>query len=178
MRDYASLRNNPTRVLKNIVASKPWLLAIINAIYSNPGLTLEKLREVTGLVMGVLRRGVWWLTKYGVVEIKNNKVFVRAEYIKAVEELKYNYYCNMKNTHIVLLDKVYVVLIIRDGHLKYWSLPVEYYEKLTNYERTLGRILSESEVAHALGVSAGTAKKLIELKKLLEACKTSISPAE
>lgn len=159
------------KVFKNIIVTKPWLFIIAYSLYSNPGLTLEELKELTGLTINVLKRGVWWLKKYNIVEEKSNKYFFRTEYAKAMEDLRYGH-CSLKSTHILLLDRVYIVLTIRDGRIHYWSLPAEYYEKLLYYEKLSGGSYSAEEIAYMLDVNIGTAKRVKKLRELLKLCRT------
>lgn len=166
-----------SKVLKNMFATKPWLFITASNLYSSPGLTVEELRGITGLVMDVLKRSIWWLKKYGVVEEKNEKYFLKTEYVKPMEELRYNY-CNLGRIHVLLLDKVYIVLTIREGRVYYWSLPAEYYEKLLYYERFTGCSYNAEEIAHILCVDRGTAKRVEKLKELLRLCKTNTSLAK
>lgn len=165
-----------SKILKNVFATKPWLFITASNLYSNPGLTMEELKEVTGLVMDVLKRSVWWLKKYGVVEEKDGKYFLGSEYVKPMEELRYNY-CNLGKIHVLLLDKVYIMLAIREGRIRYWSLPAEYYEKLLYYERLTGYPYNIEEISYILRVDKSTAKRVEKLRELLKLCKTSISPA-
>lgn len=165
------------KVLKNVFATKPWLFITASNLYSNPGLTVEELKEVTGFVMDVLKRSIWWLKKYGIVEEKSGKYFLKAEYVKPMEELRYNH-CNLGKVHVVLLDKVYIVLAVREGRVHYWSLPAEYYEKLLYYERLTGYSYNTEEIAYILCVNKSTAKRVEKLRELLKLCKTSISPAK
>lgn len=167
----------PIVYLKNILADKPWLFIIAYYVYTTPGLTIEELREIVELNTSVLKRGVWWLRKYGVVEEKNNKYYIRQEYRDPLGRLLLNH-CGLRTIHILLLDQVYIVYYIRDGKIQYYSLPREYIDKLVYYERITGSGYTESDLVHLLGVSHGTARKILRLRELLGKCRERTQPRE
>ncbi|MEM0004584.1 MAG: hypothetical protein QXE10_00035 [Desulfurococcaceae archaeon] len=160
---------SPSRLFKNMIALKPWLFITAYYVYSNPGSTVEDLRELTRLNMDTLKRGIWWLNKFGVIENRNDKYFVKQEYSKVIENMLFNY-CNLGEKHVLQLDKVYIVFNIRNGRVNYWSLPLDYYEKLSYYEKITNGVFTDREVAYVLGVNIRTARKIVELKELLEKC--------
>ncbi|MEM0001065.1 MAG: hypothetical protein QXY82_07090 [Desulfurococcaceae archaeon] len=165
-----------SRVLKSVFAARPWLFITASSLYSNPGLAMEDLKELTGLVMDALKRSIWWLKKYSVIEEKGGRYFLKTEYMKAMEELHRDH-CNLGGVHVLLLDRVYVVLTVRKGRVHYWSLPAEYYEKLLYYEVLTDHPYSVEEIASILRVDESTAKKVERLRELLKHCKTTLSSA-
>lgn len=163
----------PRSVLfKNLIADKPWLYIIARFIKSYPGLTIEELKEASKLKIDVVKRGVWWLKKYGIIEEKNGKLFITREYSDIMESMIYNT-CSIGDYTVLLLDKVYLVYLVRKGKIEYWSLPVDYYEKIKYYENITGGTYTPSEIASILGVDPGTARRVHLLIELLRQCKPS-----
>jgi len=162
---------NRAQVLKNVIANKPWLYVILQAIYSYRGLSIEELREIVGLAKNVVERGLWWLNKYGLIEGRNGKFSLKPDYIKAFEEFLFKQ-CNLKNMHIIVLDEVYIVIYIKDRKVHYWSLPRKLYEEILQYEKLSGGEYSVSEISHILNIDIGTAKKILKLRALLKKCRT------
>ncbi|MEM4489825.1 MAG: hypothetical protein QW816_01290 [Desulfurococcaceae archaeon] len=163
---------SPSTVFKNMIAAKPWLFIIAYYIYSHQGSTVEELRESTGLNTNTLKRGIWWLNKYNVIECRNEKYFIKPEYVKVVENLLYDH-CNLKRIHLLKLDKVFIVLTVRNGRIDYWSLPVDYVEKLSFYEEITSSEFLDREIANILGVDIKTARKITRLRELQKACRSN-----
>ena len=158
-------------VFRRVIAERPWLFIVARYIYSYPGLTLEELKEISGLKAEVVKRGVWWLKKYGVVEERNGKLFIPRSFAKIIESLIFNT-CSTVDMHILLVDMVYIVFRIRGGKIEYWSLPAEYYEKISHY-RDIAEFCSPERVTSVLDVNLSTAKKICLLLSLLRKCRSA-----
>jgi hypothetical protein len=152
-------------VFKWVIAEKPWLYVIAYYIYSYPGLTLEELREASKLRASVVKRGVWWLRKYSVVEERSGRLFIARGYAKILESLVTST-CRAGGAYVVLVDRVYIVFRSLGGKIEYWSLPADLYNKLYQ-QRSLTEQCSPERVASTLRVSAGTARRLCLLLELL-----------
>jgi hypothetical protein len=156
-------------VFKWIIAKRPWLYIIAQNIYSYPGLTLEELREVSRLKASVIKRGVWWLKKYGVAEDRGGKLFIAKNYVKTLESLVLST-CSTGDVYLVLIDQVYIVLRIIGGKIEHWSLPANLYDKIYR-QRDLVEQCNPERVSSSLGVNLGTAKRLCTLVGLLRECR-------
>jgi hypothetical protein len=156
-------------LFKNTIREKPWLFIIAYYVYSYPGLSIEELKNTSGLKIDVVKRGVWWLRKVGVVEERNNKYYISTTYSKVLESTILNT-CRLGDTLILLLDEVYIVYRVTSGRIQYWSIPLKYYEEIAYYERATSGSYTPSNIAQILGVDLGTAKKVHRLFDLIKKC--------
>lgn len=164
---------SPSELLKRVVVELPWLLVVIIALNSYSGLTAEELSEALKLSVKVVKRAVWWLKKFKIVDEKSGKLFISKDFTKAVEELLYSY-CNLGSTHVVQVDNVFIIIHVRNSrNIYYWYTRKGLYEKLLEMEKFAGTILNESEVASLLSIPVSEAAKLIKLRRLLEKCRSS-----
>jgi len=141
-------------------------------LYSYPGLTVEDLRGVIGLKTSVIKRGLWWLKKHGVVEEKNGKLFISRGYVNVLRPVILRT-CSTGSAHVLLLDKVIVVFQVRSGKIDYWSMPLKYYEEITRLKDVAENCIPE-KVANILKVNVGSAKKLCLLLGLMRECRSSV----
>ena len=160
----------PSVVLKNIIARSPWLYPLMRAIFSTPGLTIEELKDAMGLKMDVIKRGVWWLKKYGLIEEKEGKLYIAQRFSKPIEELSLNT-CSLGDAMILLLDEVYIVYAIRERRIEYWSIPAKYCREILRYENMVGSSYTVRDIAHILNVDESTAKRVQLLLNLIRRCR-------
>jgi predicted transcriptional regulator len=160
----------PGVVLKNIIARSPWLYPLMRAIFSTPGLTIEELKDTMGLKIDVIKRGVWWLKKYGLVEEKGGRLYIAQRFSKPIEELLLNT-CSLGDTLILLLDEVYIVYIIRERRVEYWSIPAKYCREILRYENMVGSLYTIKDIAHILDVDESTAKLAQLLLNFIRKCR-------
>jgi len=159
-------------VFRRVIAERPWLFIVARYVHSYPGLTHEELKEVSGLKAEVVKRGVWWLKKYGVVEERNGKLFISRSYVNVLRSLITRTYVT-SGAHILLLDKVIIVFQVKSGKIEYWSMPFEYYEKITEF-REITESCDPRRVVEVLKINIRTARKLCLLLRLLRECKSSL----
>ena len=166
----------PSNLVKRVVLAKPWLLVVMQALLSYPGLSVEELHSAVGLSMEVVKRAVWWLKKFGIVEEKtfeekSTKLFVKKDFSKPLQELLYHY-CKAGNKHLVLVDDIYIVVEVKGPKkLLYWSIPRKLYEELVYYERLAGAKLKPGDIAQIMDVQPGVAQRLFKLRGIVEECK-------
>lgn len=158
--------------------AKPWLFVVLQPLFSYKGLTLEELREVTGLSMEVLKRGLWWLKKLGILEERNGKFYVKSEFYKHLEELLLSY-CRVNGIHLLLIDNTYIVIRVKNPRSIYhWAIQKSLFNSLVEVEKFAGTRLSVGEISNTLGVSLGVATRLSKLRTLVEKCREHVSSAE
>jgi hypothetical protein len=77
-------------LLVALLTRRPWLIPFIYHVYSLQGATLDELRELLGLKTSVIKRGLWWLIKHGIIERSGDKYVVSRDYSSIVGELIMN----------------------------------------------------------------------------------------
>jgi len=122
------------------------------------------------LKMDVVKRGVWWLKKYGLIEEKEGKLYIAQRFSKPIEELSLNT-CSLGDAMILLLDEVYIVYAIRERRIEYWSIPAKYCREILRYENMVGSSYTVRDIAHILDVDESTAKRVQLLLNLIRRCR-------
>ncbi|MEM0326859.1 MAG: hypothetical protein QW733_07515 [Desulfurococcaceae archaeon] len=168
---------SPGTLLKRTLISKPWLFVVLSALFSYKGLTTEELREITGLSNEVVKRALWWLRKLGIIEERNNKLYVKQEFYRPLEKLLYNY-CRVDRTIVLDVEDVYLVIQVKSTReVVTWSIQKSMYEKLLEAEKFTGSPLDAESIARVLGVPVNTASRLAKLRNLLEECREGFRSA-
>ncbi|MEM4441184.1 MAG: hypothetical protein QXS14_06960 [Desulfurococcaceae archaeon] len=168
---------SPGTLLKRALIGKPWLFVVLSALFSYKGLTTDELREVTGLSNEVVKRALWWLRKLGIVEERNNKLYVKQEFYRPLEKLLYNY-CRVDRTIVLDVEDVYLVIQVKSTReVVTWSIQKSMYEKLVEAEKFAGSPLDAANIARVLGVPVNTASRLAKLRNLLEECREGFRSA-
>lgn len=158
-------------LLKRVLLAKPWLLVVLVPIYGYKGIVVEDLRSLTGLSAEVIKRALWWLKKFGIVEEKEGRYYVRAEYYRVLDELMLSY-CKTGDFHLVFLEGFYIVVHVKGPReISHWSVKEEQYLKLLEAEKFAGTRLGTQDLAGALQIPFSTASKLLKLRELITTCR-------
>jgi len=155
--------------LHSVILSRPWLYPFIYLLYSLQGATLDDVRNAIGLRTQLVKRALWWLTKSGLIEEQNGRLYIRKEFTKGIEELRLST-CIMGGRYIVKLGEAYLVIELREGSIDYWAVPSKLYEALVELEKNAGAEFTSKEVSQALSISIGTASRLLRLRRMLREC--------
>lgn len=156
-------------VIVALITRRPWLIPFIYYIYTYSGLTLQELKELTGLRTQIIKRAIWWLTKNNIVEKRGEKYVIKEEYSKHVSELLFNY-CSTGKTHVLRIGKTFFVVIIRKTRISTYTVPQDLYSKLTEYESNVQTEFQPKDLAEALNIPIRLAHRVIALRKTLQEC--------
>ncbi|RLG80604.1 MAG: hypothetical protein DRO13_03360 [Thermoprotei archaeon] len=115
----------------NILTSRPWLLPFIYHIYSLQGVKLIELKTLLGLKTAVVKRGLWWLIKSGIVEKKGEKYVISQQHTKHLAKLMLAA-CTTGRRYVVKIGKVYLVAVVRKSRITAYSVPEDALNKLLN----------------------------------------------
>jgi hypothetical protein len=157
-------------VLTLIAVRRTWLIPILYYIHSYGGLSLDELREITGLKSKVLRRALWWLLKkYSIVEESGTKFIVKREYADVLDTLFMNY-CIIDKRHIFRLGGTYFVVSIKRSRVTSYTVPAELIEKLHELQTNIESEFQPLDLSQALGIPLNLAKRVVQTYKLLREC--------
>ncbi len=160
----------PRSILAYIATRRTWLIPLIYYIYSYSGLTLEELREITGLRSKILRRALWWLKKYNIVEVTGEKFILKPEYSKLFTELILDY-CITGRKHLFRLGKTLFIVAIRKNRVSVSTVPIDLVNELRNLEENIQGEYKPVDLAHALNIPLNLARRVVQAKKLLDECR-------
>ncbi len=156
-------------LLAFIATRRTWLMPLIYYIYTYSGLTFEELKELTNLRSRVLRRALWWLKKYGVVEESGQKYIISTEYADAVRELTLRY-CIVDKKHMFQLGKTYFVVSIKRSRITSYTVPVDLVQKLHELEENIDSEFKPLHLAQALNIPLNLARRVVNTYRLLREC--------
>lgn len=158
-------------LLKRVLLAKPWLLIVLVPLYGYRGMSVEDLHTLTGLSTEVIKRALWWLKKFGVVEERGEKFYVRTEYYRVLDELMISY-CRAGDSHLVVIEGNYIVVQVKSSkEISYWSISEALYLKLLESEKFAGSSLSTQDIAKTLQIPLSTSVKLVKLRELVAKCR-------
>jgi len=150
-----------------LMTEKPWLLPILYQIYSLQGASIEELKELLGLRTYIVKRGVWWLTRNGIVEKSGEKYVVVKDYLKAVGEILMSA-CTTGREYVVKIGSTYFVSIVRRTRITAYSVPERILREFLDKE--LGS-KSVKELAGETGYSERLVARILKLRAILSECK-------
>ena len=161
---------SPRGILLALITKKPWLLPFIYYIHSYSGLQLNELRELMNLKTLIIRRALWWLTKYGIVEKSGEKYVITEKYRKILDELLLNY-CTTGKVHVLKIGKTYFVAIVKRTRISTYTVPSDILDKLIEMETNVQMEFTAKDLSDALGIPFNLAQKTLKLKQVLSECR-------
>jgi len=150
-----------------LLVEKPWLLPFLYHIYSLQGATLNELKEILGLKTYIIKRGVWWLVKSGIVEKSGDKYVVSKAYVKPVEEIMM-YVCTSGREYVVKMGSTYFVTIVHRTRITAYTVPEYLFREFLN--RKLEN-RSVKDIASETGYSVKLVARVLKLYSILDICK-------
>ncbi len=153
-----------------VAMERPWLIPIIYFIHGSGGLDLSMLKSITGLRARVIRRAVWWLRKYGLVEDSAGKLIVKPVFRGVLDEFFLNY-CRSGNRHAYRLGGTYYVVAVSSSRITSYTVPAELLERLLEYESNIQAEFTARDLAEALGIPLRLAGRIVGLRRLLRECR-------
>lgn len=166
MKDWRKIIGGKSLLIA-LITSKPWLIPFIYQIHSLQGASLNELRELLGLRTSIIKRGLWWLMRNGIVEKINDKYVISKNYIKHVEELTLNT-CTTKREYIIKYGKTFFVTIVRKTRITAYTVPEELFKNFLN--RKLEN-RSVKDIASETGYSEKLTARILKLYQILDTCK-------
>ncbi len=150
-----------------LLTNKPWLIPFIYHIHSLQGVTLNELKELLGLKTSIIKRGLWWLLRNGIVEKSGEKYIIAKEYIKHVDELLLDT-CTTQKEYVVRYGKTYFVAIVRRARITAYTVPEEIFKDFLN--RKLEN-RSVKDIASETGYPERLVARVVKLYQILEICR-------
>ena len=154
-------------LLVALLTNKPWLIPFLYHIYSLQGVTLNELKEILGLRTSVIKRGLWWLTRNGVVEKTGDKYVINREYVKHVEEIMMTS-CITGKEYVVKIGKTYFVAIVRKTRITAYTVPEEIFTDFLNRKLENRTV---KDVAAETGYPERLVARVLKLYTILETCR-------
>ncbi len=155
--------------LMELISRRPWLLPILYIINSYGMIEYNELKQVLGVRGALLKRGLWWLVKYGVVERINDKFRVTQDYRSIVEDLLLNR-CITRKYYIFRIGSTYYVAAVRRTRITVYTVPLELVEKLSILEKNVEAQFTAKDLAQALDIPAKLAYRAVKTHRLLIEC--------
>jgi len=153
----------------DLLTKRTWLLPFIYYIHSYQGLTLDELRELTGVRTQVIKRALWWLRKYGVIEQCGEKYIITEDARPIIDEFLLDY-CTTGKHHILKTGSTYFVAIIRRTRITAYTIPAQYIEELKKMEENVQTEFTAEDLANTLGIPRNLAHRITYLRKILKEC--------
>ncbi|WFO75680.1 hypothetical protein J4526_02040 [Desulfurococcaceae archaeon MEX13E-LK6-19] len=166
------MERKPTRkeVIAVIASRKPWLIPLIYTIYSLGGSAkLEEIKEILSLRSIVLKRGLWWLQKFGIATRKNDKVVMDPEYKKVLDELFMDI-CKTRNYYILKFGATYLVVSVKRTRISSYTVPAQLVEELAKMVNNVSAEFTPKDLAEAMGIPPKLAYRVVKTRKLLIEC--------
>lgn len=159
-------------ILVHIASKQTWLVPILYYIYSYGGLKLQELREIMGTRTRVVKRGLWWLTKYGVIERTGEKYVFNPEFREAFTKLIWMDYCVVGSRHLFKIGKTIFVVKVSPTRITSYTVPAGLLDKLKSLEENIEAKYTPLEASQALGIPLKLARRLTKVHNLLKECRT------
>lgn len=153
----------------DLLTRRTWLLPFIYYIYSYQGLTISELRQLTGVRTQVIKRALWWLRKYGVIEQRGEKYMVTGDARPIINEFLLDY-CSTGKHHVLKIGLTYFVVIIRKTRITAYTVPAQYIEELRKMEENVQAEFTAEDLADTLGIPRSLAHRITYLRKILREC--------
>jgi len=162
-------------MLKNqlvmILTKKPWLMPILYQIYSYGEIEYEELKQLLGVRGPLLKRALWWLIKYGLIERYDNKFKISINYRNILEGIFLNK-CIIRNHYVFKIGATFIVTIVRKTRISAYTVPAQLIEKLSNLEANVGTSFTAKDLMNTLGISAKLAYRVVKAHEILKQCST------
>lgn len=157
-------------LLATIITRKPWLIPILYTIHSLGGsLKITEIRETLGIRSAILKRGLWWLQKFGLIEKSDDKVVINSDCRIALDKLFFDI-CRTRNYFIIKHGSVYVVISVKKTRIAAYTMPVQIIEELNKLSRDVGAEFSAKDFSKALSIPPKLAYRAVKTRRLLLEC--------
>ncbi len=166
------LKREPTKreIILVLITRRPWLTPFIIEIHSLGGTTIGELRELLGVRTPIIKRALWWLQKYGVVEKSGEKYVINLEYRPVMDELKLQL-CKQGRVYVLKLGATYFVITLRRTKITSYTAPEKLIEKLDELTTNAGGAeFTPKDLVDTLGIPYKLANRVVKTYKLLRAC--------
>ena len=166
------LKREPTKreIILVLITRRPWLTPFIAEIHSLGGTSIGELRELLGVRTPIIKRALWWLQKYGVVEKSGEKYVISQEYRPVVDELKLQL-CKQGRVYVLKLGATYFVIAMRRTKITSYTVPEKLIEKLDELTTNAGGAeFTPKDLVDTLSIPYKLASRVVKTYKLLRAC--------
>lgn len=163
----------PTKrdILAHILSNRAWIIPILYHIYSLGGARISELRETIGLKTMVLKRAIWWLTKYGLIEKSGEEKYVLSkDYRRVIGEL-FMTMCRTGKYYIIRYGATYIVINVKKTRISSYTVPGKLVEELIKLEEQVGSSFTHIDLANSLNIPPKLAYRVVKLRNLLKECR-------
>ncbi len=147
--------------IEKILASKPWLLPFIVYLARNPMGTVSTISRVLGVKSSISKRALWWLSKAGIIELKNEggkrSYQVREEAINALDDITRRIHYHNKN-YLLRITNEYILVRVRRNRIIPYTIPIEI---INSIERILKEAPEQEFTVNDLVLSMNIPARLI-----------------
>lgn len=163
----------PTKkdILAHILSKRAWIIPILYHIYSLGGAKISELRKILGLKTMVLKRAVWWLTKYGLIEKSGEEKYVLSKDYRGIIEELFMSMCRTGRYYIIRYGATYVVITVKKTRISSYTVPSKLLEQLIKLEEQVGSSFTHIDLANSLNIPPKLAYRVVKLRNLLKECK-------
>lgn len=162
----------PTRmdILVLLVTRRAWVLPILSIITGLGGATAREIRGELGVRAPIVKRGLWWLSKYGVVEKSGDKYVVSTDYRDAVERVLRDH-CHVGNQYVYRIGATYIYVHVKKNRVHSYTAPEKYVAELIRLEDEGGGVFSALDYSMATGLPIKLARRVVRIRELLRICR-------
>ena len=162
----------PTRmdILVLLVTRRAWVLPILSAISTLGGASVRELREELGVRTPIVRRGLWWLSKYGIIEKTGDKYVITDDYREAVDTVLHEY-CHVGNQYVYRIGATYIYVHVKKTRVHAYTAPEKYIADLMRLEEEGGGVFSALDYSMTRGLPIKLARRVVRIRELLRVCR-------
>lgn len=155
--------------LLTVLTKKTWLIPILYQIYSYGAIKYDELKQLLNIRGSLLKRALWWLVKYGIIEKYYNEFRISVNYKSILEEVFLNK-CIVRNYYVFKIGKTFIIAIIRRTRISAFTVPAQFIEKLSKLEANVETRFTTKDLMDVLGISAKLAYRVIKTHEILKQC--------
>ncbi len=166
------LKREPTKreILLVVLTRRPWLIPFIYEIHGLGGASISELRESLSIRTPIIKRALWWLQKYGVIDRSGDKYVIEQDYRPLIDELKLQL-CRHNREYVLKLGATYFVIILRRTRITSYSVPEELVNRLEELITNAGGTeFTPKDLADALSIPYKLASRVVKTYRLLRKC--------
>ena len=166
------VKREPSRkeIIVFIASKRPWLIPILYTLYSAGSADIQELKEILGVRSTIVKRGLWWLTKYGVVEKSGEKYIVSKDYRPILDEMFLDM-CRTRHYYILRFGATYLVIVVKKTRITSYTVPVKLVNELARMEENVGTQFTVIDFAQAANIPPKLASRVVRVRRLLLECK-------
>ncbi len=156
-------------IVFTLLTRRLWLMPILYHIHSYGEIGYDELKQLLCLRTQVLKRALWWLVKYGVVERRGNRFRVVQDYRVVLSELFLNK-CIYRNYYIFRYGETYFVSIIRRTRITAYTVPAKLLADIDRMKADVDTEFKPTDLLSLKGIPLKLAYRVVKIHRILREC--------